>query len=182
MGASEIAIEGVSAARKVLGTLCAAAVFAVLVAGCATIGDTFNVTPFLREQITGDTWRACLAREYQVQTRLVLSEGRHWGVASRFSDKGWSALRGEAVAPWAVGSFDLGAERQAQLEKGRAELDAALANRGARPCPCAKAQGAYDGWLAAAARTDGSEAAIRAYFASALALCGSAQAARVEAP
>ena len=182
MGASEQATEGVSAARKVHGILCAAAVFVLaLVAGCTSLGDTFNVTPFLREQITGDTWRACLAREYQVQTRAVLREGRDWGEASRFSDKGWAALHGETVVAWHAADLDLEGERKVQLEAARGDLDAALARREAAPCSCAKAQASYDGWLAATARVGGNQQMTQANFANALMVCRNAQPPRVEA-
>lgn len=183
MGASETAIEGVSAARKVHGILCAAAVFgaALLVAACTSTGDTFAITPFLREQITGDTWRACLAREYQVQTRLVLREGRDWADASRLSDKGWAALRGASVTPWAVAEFELEGERLGRLTAARSELDSVLSKRDASACGCGKVQAAFDGWLAASARIGGNVEATQTNFASALEMCRNAQPRRVEA-
>ena len=182
MGASEQATEGVSAARRVHGILCAAAVLGLaLVAGCTSLGDTFDVTPFLREQITGDTWRACLAREYQLQTRVVLRQGRNWAEASRFSAKGWAALHGEAVAPWSPVAFDAEGERLARLQTARGELDARLGKRDLAPCACAKAQGAYDGWVAAAVWPAVNEAAAQAGFASTVTGCRQAAAMRVEA-
>jgi hypothetical protein len=182
MGASEQATEGVSAARKVHGILCAAAVLGLaLVAGCSSLGDTFNVTPFLREQITGDTWRACLARAYQVQTRAVLHEGRDWGEASRFSAKGWAALHGEAVTPFAPADLDVGPEHRARLEAARGELDAALSKKDLAPCECAKAQAAYDGWVAASTRPGANETTAQDTYASAVTACRHATPMRVEA-
>ncbi|MBI1212828.1 MAG: hypothetical protein GC190_15305 [Alphaproteobacteria bacterium] len=144
---------------------------AAFVAACAELGDTFEVTPFLREQITGDTWRACLAREYQVQTRFVLREGRDWAEASRFSSKGWAALRNEAVPAWQVGEFDLTMGRKAALAPARADLEAVLAKRDVAPCDCAKAQGAFDGWLAASARLAEDESMLAKRFSDAVGSC-----------
>jgi hypothetical protein len=184
MGASENAIEGVSAARKVHGILCAAAVlspmlrpisllaFAVLtVAACTSLDETFGVTPFLREQITGDTWRACLAREYQIQTRLAVRQGRDWAEASRFSAKGWSALASEPVSPWQTSMFELTAGRKARLEQAERELGAALIRKDSSPCHCGKAQAAFDGWLAASARIGADEGAAEKNFAGAVTAC-----------
>ncbi|MEQ1865821.1 MAG: hypothetical protein ABL996_14380 [Micropepsaceae bacterium] len=61
-------------------------------AACASLPGSFEVTPFLNEQITGDTWRACLAREYQVQARQAVRHGRNWAEAIRLADKGRAAL------------------------------------------------------------------------------------------
>ena len=140
-------------------------------AGCVSLDDTFGVTPFLREQITGDTWRACLAREYQVQTRVVLREGRNWAEASRFSAKGWAALHNETVEAWEVSAFEVTERRRANLTRGRSDLQAALANKEAAPCSCAKAQGAFDGWLAASARLGANEEALAKNYADAAASC-----------
>src|SRR5258706_1734158 len=103
--------RALAAARWVIGLSLA------LVAGCTTFGDTFHVTAFLHEQITGDTWRACLAREYQTQTRTTVRNGRDWAAASRFSAKGWATLTNGDVAPWPVSAFDLSVGRQVEFEK-----------------------------------------------------------------
>ena len=66
---------------------------------CASLSGSFGVTPFLNEQITGDTWRACLAREYQVQARRAVRNGRNWAEAIRLADKGRAALAGPEPAP-----------------------------------------------------------------------------------
>ena len=102
--------------------------------GCASVGDTFHVTAFLHEQITGDTWRACLAREYQTQTRLILRQGRDWEAASRLSKKGWAALNDGDVAPSSPADFDLEAGRRKMLDPAIGELRAGLVNKSAATC------------------------------------------------
>ena len=144
---------------------------AVLGGSCTSFEDTFHVSSFLREQITGDTWRACLAREYQVQTRLILRQGRDWAAASRFSSKGWAALRDGDVAPWHGDDLDVATDRRREFDAARRELSTALANGRTAPCPCAKAQAAYDGWIAASVRPGSNEAAARADFTAAIAAC-----------
>jgi hypothetical protein len=144
------------------------------IAACASFDDSFQVTPFLREQVTGDTWRACLAREYQVQTRLVLRESRDWAEASQFSSRGWAALRGEDVPP----GLSMTVPRDGELGQAWVELAASLARPGERRCECAKAQAAFDGWLAASARLGGNVEATRTNFKSALDACHKATGAR----
>jgi hypothetical protein len=150
-------------------------------AACGSLGDSFHVTPFLREQITGDTWRACLAREYQAQTRVVLREGREWAEASRFSAKGWAALRNETVSPWQVSQFELTEGRASRLSHASGDLSSALAKKDLAPCACAKAQGAFDGWLAASARFGADEAGLEKNYANAIAACRKGDTRRVEA-
>jgi len=142
--------------------------FVLPIAACATLGDTFDVTPFLREQITGDTRRACLAREYQMQTRYVVRDDRNWAEASRFSAKGWAALRGEDVQHWQAAQFGLA---QGRVGSEQLPLDAALSDPNRDECSCAKAEAAYDGWLAAAARGAGSQAQVEKNFSEALIAC-----------
>ena len=140
----------------------------LLVAACAQVGDTFDVTPFLREQITGDTRRACLAREYQVQTRFVLRDGRDWLEASRFSAKGWAALRGESVHHWSPADVGVGTTEHDPAQR---ELEGALAGPAGDSCACAKAEAAFDGVLAAAARVAGNQEQVNKNFSDALAAC-----------
>ena len=96
-------IEGVK--RGVLGLksrarrCCFWALPTLVLAACTGIGDTFEVGPFLKEQITGDTWRACLAREYQVRARGHVRANRDWGEATRLAAKGRAALQGSEIAP-----------------------------------------------------------------------------------
>jgi hypothetical protein len=66
----------------------------LLLAACANLPGSFEVSPFLHEQITGDTWRSCLAREYQAQARAEIRAGRKWATAIRLADKGRAALAG----------------------------------------------------------------------------------------
>ena len=140
----------------------------LLVAACAQVGDTFDVTPFLREQITGDTRRACLGREYQVQTRFVLRDGRDWLEASRFSAKGWAALRGESVHHWSPGDVGLGA---GELYPAQRDLETALVEAHGGACACAKTEAAYDGVLAAVARVAGNQEQVNKNFSDAMAAC-----------
>lgn len=72
---------------------------AFALAACTILPGSFEVTPFLNEQITGDTWRACLAREYQAQARHAVRNGRNWALAIRLADKGRAALEGPEPAP-----------------------------------------------------------------------------------
>jgi hypothetical protein len=78
--------------------------------------QTFEVGPFLKEHITGDTWRACLAREYQYQAKLAVRANRDWDKATALAAKGKAALDGVEVAPMF----------------------------GRRTCPCAAAQARVD--------------------------------------
>lgn len=91
-------IEGVKRGVQDLGDLvrrcCFWAVF-----GALTACQTFEVGPFLKEQITGDTWRACLAREYQLQAKLAVRAGRDWDKATRLAAMGQAALDGQPAAP-----------------------------------------------------------------------------------
>ncbi|MCE9521565.1 MAG: hypothetical protein K8S25_03940 [Alphaproteobacteria bacterium] len=52
----------------------------------------------MRKSITGDTWRACLAREYQALARFEVRNGRDWSEAIRLADKGRAALGGPEPA------------------------------------------------------------------------------------
>jgi hypothetical protein len=74
--------------------------FGLSLAACTILPGSFEVTPFLHEQITGDTWRACLAREYQAHARAEVRAGRRWATAIRLADKGRAALAGPERAPW----------------------------------------------------------------------------------
>jgi hypothetical protein len=126
----------------------------------ACVGS-FDVGPFLREQITGDTWRACLAREYQVQARLEVRAGRKWNSAIRLAAKGEAALDGRSPEPEAT---------PADLGQDRMQLLTALVNRDENPCDCAKAQARFDGWVVKHER-GADTAAVRAGFDEALGAC-----------
>ena len=161
--------------RSMVGLGSLIALLAVLGAGCVSLDDTFEVTPFLHEQITGDSWRACLARDYQFQTRLILRQGRDWAAASRFSAKGWMVLNEGDAAPWSPAEFDSDGQR-VELDQARSALAALLAGKAAAPCPCAQAQAAYDGWLAASVRPGANVSAAHSGFTEALATCRQAEA------
>lgn len=99
--------------------------------------STLEVSPFLKEQITGDSWKSCLAREYQAQARFQVRYGRNWDEGMRLSDKGRMALAGSEITLWPV---------PASLSARRTQLDQAITTSG-RTCGCAKAQAALDGWI-----------------------------------
>jgi hypothetical protein len=163
--------------RSVVGPGSLIALLAVLGAGCVSLDDTFEITPFLHEQITGDSWRACLARGYQFQTRLIVRQGRDWGASSRFSAKGWTVLNEGDAAAWSPAEFDLDVQTEGELDQARSELAALLTRKAAAPCPCAQAQAAYDGWLAASVRPGANVGAAHSGFTEALATCRQAEAA-----
>jgi hypothetical protein len=100
---------------------------------------TFGVTPFLREQITGDTWRACLAREYQAQSRYQVRHGRHWDEATMLAWKGRQSLDNQDPKPEPV---------PATLTSRWQSLTAAISSKG-HTCGCASAQAKLDGWTVA---------------------------------
>ena len=114
-------IEGVKRGVQGLGDLVRRCCFLAVFGGISACA-TFDVGPFLKEQITGDTWRACLAREYQRQAKIHVRTDRNWGEATRLADKGQAALEGLDVPP-------------------PAGAPAALSRR---TCPCATAQARLD--------------------------------------
>lgn len=103
--------------------------------GCST----FDVTPFLKEQITGDTWRACLAREYQLQARFQARYGRNWTEATYLASKGRQALDEGDVAP----------ERWPANLNSRSEVFREALSQQGRTCECATVQAKLDGWTIA---------------------------------
>jgi len=134
---------------------------ATALAGCAGLSGTFDVEPFLREQITGDTWRACLAREYQRQARVQLRSGRDWGAATRMAVKGRAGLDGEEVLPEPAAP---------EMVPAIPALEAALARRRENPCDCAVVQGKYDSWAVTVSRKLDT-GPIRAAFDNAVKAC-----------
>ena len=131
-------IEGVKRGAQSLGGFVRRCCFwlpVLLLASCAT----FEVTPFLREQITGDTWRACLARQYQAEARYQLRNGRHWTQASLLAAKGRQALDGVDPQPELP---------QPTLEERWQDLKGAIARHG-RGCECGGAQAILDAWTVA---------------------------------
>jgi len=138
-----------------------------LLYGCTRLEETFEVAPFLREQITGDTWRACLAREYQVQAKSEVRAGRHWAEASRLAAKGRAALENRDVAPDPP-------PPDAELSGAHARLTEALVHRNRNPCDCATMQARYDGWLTKSAR-GANVAALPELFDEAAAACAASR-------
>lgn len=153
--------RGVQGPRDLVRRCCFLALVC-LPAACADLGDSFDVSPFLREQITGDTWRACLAREYQFQARTQVRAGRQWSEATLLAGKGRAALDGAEVAPETPSATDLITARQ--------RLDTALASKARNPCECATAQARFDGWVVTASR-DGDVTAFPASFEKAVKAC-----------
>ncbi len=91
--------RGVRGLQGFVRRCCFVGVLASVLAACTFVDETLQVSPFLREQITGDTWNACLAREYQSQARVQVRTGRQWQAATTLASKGRQALLGEAVEP-----------------------------------------------------------------------------------
>lgn len=119
-------IEGVKRGVQGSGGSCTPLLF--LAAFCALSAcGTLDVGPFLKEQITGDTWRACLAREYQLQAKIRIRTDRDWGEATRLTNKGRAALEGVSVAPnpGAPVAFE---KRTCACATAQARFDAAAKN------------------------------------------------------
>jgi hypothetical protein len=137
--------RGGEARRTGCSALCTPLLFwglSAALSACADLPDSFETTPFLREQITGDTWRACLAREYQLQARAEVRAGRHWAEATALSAKGRAALDG----PNQPGTCDCAkaeARRDAIAMKQAAGKDAGtiLATLPEADAACAKSKG-----------------------------------------
>ncbi|MEQ1754846.1 MAG: hypothetical protein ABL973_12020 [Micropepsaceae bacterium] len=123
---------------------------------------TFEVTPFLKEQITGDTWRACLAREYQSQARFQLRYGRHWQEATYLADLGQKSLDSTEAHH---------TNTSLVLDPKYRELTAALKSQG-KTCTCAQAQARLDGWSVALAQDpDRDQSAFATSFDAAMVEC-----------
>mgnify|MGYP006915170333 CR=1 FL=1 len=118
-------IEGVKRGVQGLGDLVRRCCFWALFSAIAACG-TLDVGPFLKEQITGDTWRACLAREYQLQAKIHIRTDRNWGEATSLANKGRAALAGAEVP----------------LVEGASPRLASAVTR--RTCDCATAQARFD--------------------------------------
>lgn len=128
-------IEGVKRGARRLRALVRRCCFWTLLLALPSC-STFEVTPFLKEQITGDTWRACLAREYQAQARFQVRYGRNWDEAVQLSEKGRAALAGTETAPRPMPPV---------LQQRQQGIEEAIRQKG-RSCACAKSQAALDGW------------------------------------
>jgi len=194
MGASEQANEGVSAARKVHGILCAAAVLrpmlrthlAILcllaVAACASPATPSRSHPSCASRSTGDTWRACSRARVSGPDSGRAARRRGWGEASRFSAKGWAALHGEAG--WRHGCCGRPVSRASARRVSRVRTANSMplwSRRIRRPVPAPRRTRVMTvGWRRRRGRTP-NEAGALAGYASALSLCRNAQSGRVEA-
>jgi hypothetical protein len=116
-------IEGVKRGVQGLGDLVRRCCFWAVFSGVSACG-TLDVGPFLKEQITGDTWRACLAREYQRQAKIQVRTSRNWGEATRLSQSGQAALDGADV-PLPAGAPSALHTRTCPCATAQARLDTA---------------------------------------------------------
>jgi hypothetical protein len=116
-------IEGVKRGVQGLGDLVRRCCFLAVFGGISACA-TFEVGPFLKEQITGDTWRACLAREYQLQAKMRLRKDRNWSEASRLAERGQDALDGADV-PLAAGAPAALQTKSCACATAQARFDAA---------------------------------------------------------
>ncbi len=133
---------------KALSRIMAAAAFVGL-AGCADMGGSFLVDPFLGEDITPGNFNSWLAHEYQRRTGVERNVDMEWTHAGRLAEKGYAAMHGESVLPWVPSNWNVADGDLAELEAARARLMAALNSGGRERAPeaCAKSQVYYDGWL-----------------------------------
>ena len=155
--------RGVRGLQGFVRRCCFAGVVASFLTACAYFDETLQVSPFLREQITGDTWNACLAREYQTQARFQVRTGRQWQAAITLASKGRRALLAETVDPEPAAPA---------LSPQRVQMLIGVSNRTRNPCDCAKVQGRYDGWITALNQDPGlDQSPFLGPFADAVAAC-----------
>jgi len=124
----------------------------IVLAGCGT----FTAESYLSEEISGDTFTACLAREYQDRATSEAYVDCNWVDTARIVEKGRAAQGGQAVLPYEPGNFAVAGEL-GELQEARGQLMAALDNggrEGPNACQCAKAQRHYDGWVEQASDND----------------------------
>lgn len=127
-----------------------AALPALLLAACASLGGDFAIDAFARQQVTGGDAAMCLTRGYQTEVRRARRD-RDMEAARILSERGWAAFADRPPAPDRLVS-DYGGVRPA-LEKGRAALLAATAAASwDTACACAAGQAAFDAWAIMADR------------------------------
>ena len=80
---------------KIISRLVAVSAF-LLIAGCST----WNAESYLHETISGDTFNACLAREYQERATSEAYVDCNWYDTATIVAKGRAAAAGETVLPW----------------------------------------------------------------------------------
>lgn len=130
---------------KMISRLMALGAFLVL-AGCGT----WTAESYLHETISGDSFNACLAREYQERATSEAYVDCNWVDTATIVAKGRAAAAGETVLPWDPATRGVLPADLPELQDARAKLLAVLDNggrTGPRACQCAKAQRYYDGWV-----------------------------------
>ena len=171
-----------------------AATALVSVVGCgklpgASLGGTFQVEPFLGVGIPTEglsfpaqTYSAALAREYQTLARISATEDVNWIDASAYMQKGYAALRGEQIQPWAPSVLGLSGEADAVYQRVVATINN---NAGRNPVACARALALYDNYveeLSEGAHACSDPAVILAELDEQLRACGFAAAPAYVAP
>ncbi|MEX0840105.1 MAG: OmpA family protein [Parvibaculum sp.] len=130
---------------KMISRLIALGSFLVL-AGCGT----WTAESYLHEDIQGDSFNACLAREYQDRATSEAYVDCNWVDTATIVAKGRAAAAGETVLPFDPSTKGVLSSDLPELQDARAKLMAALddgGREGDRACACAKAQRYYDGWV-----------------------------------
>jgi len=133
-----------------------AATALVSVVGCgklpgASLGGTFGVEPFINAAIPtggftvpGQVYSAALGREYQALARIAATEDVNWIDASAYMRKGYAALRGEQIQPWAPSVLGLSGEANSVYQRVITTINA---NAGRNPVACARALALYDNYV-----------------------------------
>ena len=130
---------------KMISRLIALGSFLVL-AGCGT----WTAESYLHQDIQGDSFNACLAREYQDRATSEAYVDCNWVDTAVIVAKGRAAAAGETVLPFDPSTMGVLPSDLPELQDARAKLMAALddgGRTGDQACACAKAQRYYDGWV-----------------------------------
>ena len=130
---------------KMISRLIALGSFLVL-AGCGT----WTAESYLHQDIQGDSFNACLAREYQDRATSEAYVDCNWVDTAVIVAKGRAAAAGETVLPFDPSTMGVLPSDLPELQDARAKLIAALddgGRTGDQACACAKAQRYYDGWV-----------------------------------
>ncbi|MCF8470305.1 MAG: OmpA family protein [Parvibaculum sp.] len=116
-----------------------------MLAGCGT----WTAESYLHEDIQGDSFNACLAREYQDRATSEAYVDCNWVDTAMIVEKGRAAAAGETVLPYDPASKGVLPSDLPELQDARSKLMSALDNGGRdeRGWACAKAQRYYDGWV-----------------------------------
>ena len=124
--------------------------------GLAACG-TWHAESYLSEEISGNDFNACLAREYQDRATSEAYVDCNWVDTARIVERGRTAASGQTVMPFDPANHAVLPEALGELQEARARLMAALDNggrEGDQACQCAKAQRYYDGWVEQASDND----------------------------